>query len=127
MATTKQMQEELARIIEVTRNNVEYESKRTKSPLLQDVATTLNNVAEVVRNISNDVEKLKQSKQLEMNLKNEAYFFLIEKGLVDEFREYVANNRNSENNKEASLEPIIQRSTWNNAKCFTWNTNKPTK
>ena len=26
--------------------------------------------------------------------KNEAYFFLIEKGLVDEFREYVARTRN---------------------------------
>lgn len=97
MATTKQMQEELACIIEVTRNNVEYESKRTKSTLLQDVVTTLNNVAAVVRNISNDVEKLKQSKQLEMNLKNEAYFFILEKGLVDEFREYVANTRNIEN------------------------------
>lgn len=94
---TKQMQEEFARIIEETCNNVEYESKRTKSPLLQDVALTLNNVAAVVRNISNDVEKLKQSKQLEINLKNEAYFFLIEKGLVDEFREYVANTRNNKN------------------------------
>lgn len=109
MATTKQMREELARIIEVTRNNVEYESKRIKSPLLQDVATTLNNVAEVVRNISNDVEKLKQSKQLEMNLKNEAYFFLIEKGLVDEFREYVANTRNSES--KSGNDFITQRFT----------------
>ena len=98
MATTKQMREELARIIEATCNNVKYESKRIKSPLLQDVALTLNNVAAVVRNISNDVEHLKQSKQLEMNLKNEAYFFLIEKGLVDEFMEYVANTRNNESN-----------------------------
>lgn len=95
MATTKQMQEELARIIEATCNDVEYESKRIKSPLLQDVALTLNNLAVVVRNISNDVEQLKQSKQLETNLKNEVYFFLIEKGLVDEFREYVANTRNT--------------------------------
>lgn len=102
MATIKQMQEELARIIEVT-HNVEYESNRTKSPLLQDVATTLNNVAAVVRNISDYVEKLENSKQLEMNLKNEAYFFLIEKGLVDEFREYVANTRNSERDTTTKL------------------------
>lgn len=95
MATTKQIHEEIARIIEATCNNVEYESKRTKSPLLQYVALTLNNVAAVVRNISNDVENLKQSKQLEMNLKNDAYFFLIEKGLLDEFTEYVANTRNN--------------------------------
>lgn len=92
MATTKQMLEEFARITEATCNNVEYESKRTKSPLLQDVALTLNNVAAVVRNISNDVEKLKQSKQLEMNLKNEAYLFILENGLLDKFREYTQDN-----------------------------------
>lgn len=97
MATTLQNYEEIARILRVTRDNVEYEGDRNKSQLLCDVAVTLDNLATLIQNISTEVEKLEQSKQLEMNIKNEAYFFLIEKGLFDEFREYVANTRNSEN------------------------------
>ena len=98
MATTAQMYDEIVRILRVSRNNVEYEAERNKSQLLCDVAATLNNLTILVENITKDVEKVEQSKQLEMNLKNEAYFFLIEKGLVDEFREYVANTRNNESN-----------------------------
>lgn len=94
MATTLQNYEEIAHILRVTRNNVEYEGERNKSQLLCDVAVTLDNLATLIQNISTDVEKLQQSNQLEMNLKNEAYFFIIEKNLVDEFREYVANIRN---------------------------------
>lgn len=100
--TTTQMYDEIARILRVTRNNVEYEEERNKSQILWDVASTLNNLATLVENITKDVEKVEQSKQKEMNLKNEAYFFLIEKGLVDEFREYVANTRNTESNTAPS-------------------------
>lgn len=96
MATTAQMYDEIARILRVSRNNVEYEAERNKSQLLCDVAATLNNLTTLVENITKDVEKVEQSKKIEMNLKNEAYFFMIERGLIDEFREYVANTRNNE-------------------------------
>jgi hypothetical protein len=107
MTTTKQIREELVRIIEVMRNNVEYESNRTKSQLLKDVALTLNNVAVVLRGISDEVENLKQSKHLEETLKNDAYSFLIEKGLFEEFREYVANTRITLNNESNNHNAFI--------------------
>lgn len=110
MATKTQMYDEIARILRVTCKNVEYEGERNKSQLLFDVSVTLNNLATLVQNISTDVKAVEKSKQLEMNLKNEAYFFLIEKGLVDEFREYVANTRNNESNTTPT-EFIMQRFT----------------
>lgn len=96
MATKSQLYTELATILQTTCTNVHFEAKRTDSELLRSVCATLSNLAAFVQNIGKDVNELEQSKQTEMNLKNEAYFFLIEKGLVDEFREYVANTRNSE-------------------------------
>jgi len=56
MATTTQMYDEIARILRVTRNNVEYEAERNKSQLLCDVATTLGNLATLVDNISIDLK-----------------------------------------------------------------------
>lgn len=56
MATTTQMYDEIARILRVTRNNVEYEAERNKSQLLCDVATTLGNLATLVDNISTDLK-----------------------------------------------------------------------
>lgn len=56
MATTPQMYYEIARILRVTRNNVEYEAERNKSQLLCDVAATLGNLATLVDNISTDIK-----------------------------------------------------------------------
>lgn len=56
MATKPQMYDEIARILRVTRNNVEYEAERNKSQLLCDVATTLGNLATLVDNISTDLK-----------------------------------------------------------------------
>lgn len=50
------MYDEIARILRVTRNNVEYEAERNKSQLLCDVATTLDNLATLVDNISVDIK-----------------------------------------------------------------------
>lgn len=56
MSTKPQMYDEIARILRVTRNNVEYEADRNKSQLLCDVATTLGNLATLVDNISTDLK-----------------------------------------------------------------------
>ena len=61
MATTSQMYDEIARILRVTRNNVEYEAERNKSQLLCDVATTLGNLATLVDNISTEIKALEIS------------------------------------------------------------------
>ena len=50
------MYDEIARILRVTRNNVEYEAERNKSQLLCDVATTLGNLATLVDNIITDIK-----------------------------------------------------------------------
>lgn len=65
MATTAQMYYEIARILRVTRNNVEYEAECNKSQLLCDVAATLGNLATLVENISTDIRALELSHKQE--------------------------------------------------------------
>ena len=75
MATTPQMYDEMARILRVTRNNVEYEAERNKSQLLCDVATTLGNLATLVDNISTDIKvrEISQKKESERDTANNFY------------------------------------------------------
>ena len=75
MATAPQMYDEIARILRVTRNNVEYEAERNKSQLLCDVATTLGNLATLVDNISTDMKarEISQKKESERNTANNFY------------------------------------------------------
>jgi hypothetical protein len=75
MATTPQMYDEIARILRVTRNNVEYEAERNKSQLLCDVATTLGNLATLVDNIITDIKarEISQKKESERNSANNFY------------------------------------------------------
>lgn len=76
MATTAQMYDEIARILRVTRNNVEYEAKRNKSQLLLDVATTLGNLAALVDNISTDIKAREISQKKESERDNENNFYM---------------------------------------------------
>lgn len=75
MATNPQMYDEIARILRVTRNNVEYEAERNKSQLLCDVATTLGNLANLVDNISTDLKarEISSKKESERNTANNFY------------------------------------------------------
>ena len=78
MATTPQMYDEIARILRVTRNNVEYEAERNKSQLLCDVAATLGNLATLVDNIITDMRALELShkKENERKIENESSTFM---------------------------------------------------
>ena len=69
------MYDEIARILRVTRNNVEYEAERNKSQLLCDVATTLGNLATLVDNIITDIKarEISQKKESERNSANNFY------------------------------------------------------
>jgi hypothetical protein len=75
MTTTAQMYDEIAHILRVTRNNVEYEAERDKSQLLCDVATTLGNLATLVDNISTDIKarEISQKKESERDTANNFY------------------------------------------------------
>ena len=83
MATTPQMYDEIARILRVTSNNVEYEAKRNKSQLLCDVAATLGNLATLVDNISTDIRALELSHK---------------KGYADDFMSYLKERESESGN-----------------------------
>lgn len=88
MATKSQLYTELATILQTTCTNVHFEAKRTNSELLRSVCATLSNLAVFAQNIGKDIKELEKSKRVEMNLKNEAYMFILESGLLDVFKEY---------------------------------------
>lgn len=93
MATKSQLYTELATILQTTCTNVHFEAKRTDSELLRSVCATLGNLAAFAQNIGKDIKELENSKRFEMNLKNEAYLFILENGLLDKFREYTQANK----------------------------------
>lgn len=93
MATKSQLYTELATILQTTCTNVHFEAKRTDSELLRSVCATLSNLAAFAQNIGKDIQELENSKRVEMNLKNEAYLFILESGLLDKFREYTQDNK----------------------------------
>lgn len=76
MATTSQMYGEIARILRVTRNNVEYEAERNKSQLLCDVATTLGNLATLVDNIRADLQAREISQKKESERNSDSNFYM---------------------------------------------------
>ena len=92
MATKSQLYTELATILQTTCTNVHFEAKRTDSELLRSVCATLSNLAAFAQNIGKDIQELENSKRVEMNLKNEAYMFILESGLLDKFKEYTQDN-----------------------------------
>lgn len=86
MATKSQLYTDLATILQTTCKNVHFEAKRTDSELLRSVYATLSNLAVFAQNIGKDIQELENSKRVEMNLKNDAYLFILENGLLDKFR-----------------------------------------
>lgn len=94
------MYDEIARILRVTRNNVEYEAERNKSQLLCDVAVTIDNIATLVQNISTEV---KTTQEKESNAFVIACAYIINNGLSDDFttflREKVATSRERYNHE----------------------------
>lgn len=106
MATTPQMYDEIVRILRETRNNVEYEGESNKSQLLCDVAVTIDNLATLVQNISNEV---KTAREKESDAFVIACAYIINKGLADDFKMYL--------NVKGALSSGIDN-TYNNAYDF---------
>lgn len=111
MTTTPQMYDEIARILRVTHNNVEYEAECNKSQLLCDVATTLGNLSTLVDNISTEIKarELSHKKELKTIQDSEssgfviACAYIINRGLADDFtmflKEKVAISRERYNHE----------------------------
>ena len=70
------MYDEIARILRVTRNNVEYEAERNKSQLLFDVSATLGNLATLVDNISTDLKAREISQKKESKRDDDNNFYM---------------------------------------------------
>ena len=106
------MYDEIARILRVTRNNVEYESERNKSQLLGDVAVTIDNIATLVQNISTEVKKVQEK---ESNAFVIACAYIINKGLSDDFKTYLnvkgAISSGIDNTYNNAYNSFIQRFT----------------
>ena len=119
MATTTQMYDEIARILRVTRNNVEYEAECNKSQLLCDVATTLGNLSTLVDNISTEIKALEIShkKELKSIQDNESsafainFAYLIKKGYADDFMTYVKNKEYESKRSTDATDFIMNRFT----------------
>lgn len=105
-ATTPQMYDEIARILRVTRNNVEYEAERNKSQLLCDVAATIDNLTTLVHNISTE---LKTAHEKESDAFVIACDYIINNDLADDFSTYL--------NVKGALSSGIDN-TYNNAYNF---------
>ena len=113
------MYDEIARILRVTRNNVEYEAERNKSQLLCDVATTLGNLSTLVDNISTEIKALEIShkKELKSIQDNESsafaitFAYLIKKGYADDFMTYVKNKEYESTRSTDATAFIMKRFT----------------
>lgn len=47
---------------------------------------------EIINSLQNRVNQLNKDFEIEKNCKNQVYFFILEKGYFDEYREYTQNN-----------------------------------
>ena len=46
---------------------------------------------EIINSLQNRVNQLNKDFEIEKNCKNQVYYFIIEKGYLDEYREYTQN------------------------------------
>ena len=95
MVTKPQTYDEIARILRVTRNNVEYEAKRNKSQLLCDVATTLGNLSTLVDNISTEIKTQQDNESSAFAI---TFSYIIKKGYADDFIAYLKERENKSGN-----------------------------
>lgn len=47
---------------------------------------------EIINSLQNRVNQLNKDFEIEKNCKNQVYYFILEKGYLDEYREYTKNN-----------------------------------
>ena len=96
---TNNILRELSEIIDNTNENIKYAiGLRHADPprLLEAISDTLTNAVNILkseadRQIKERAEIIK-SFNLERSCKNQAYFYILERGHIDEFKEYCANN-----------------------------------
>lgn len=97
--TQKNILKEVSELIKSTNDNINFViSKRSTDyvELLKSIHTTLANVEELLKRESDaqqeERDELLKKLHLEMACKNQTYFFILEKGHLDEYQQYCAEN-----------------------------------
>lgn len=97
--TQKNILKEVSEIIKSTNDNINFViSKRSTNyvELLKSIHTTLANVEQLLKRESEAQQEerteLLKSYNLEKSCKNQAYFFILEKGHLYEYQQYCAEN-----------------------------------
>ena len=95
----KDLLKEVSALIKSTNDNINFViSKRSTDyvELLKSIHTTLANVEQLLNRESEaqseERDELLQKLHLEMSCKNQAYFFIVEKGHLNGFRKYCDSN-----------------------------------
>ena len=91
----KNILKEVSELIKSTNDNINFViSKRSTDyvELLKSIHTTLANVEQLLKRESEERDELLQNLHLEMSCKNQAYFFILEKGHLNGFRKYCDSN-----------------------------------
>lgn len=95
----KDLLKEVSELIKSTNDNINFViSKRSTDyvELLKSIHTTLANVEQLLKRESEaqseERNELINKLHLEMSFKNQAYFFILEKGQLNGFRKYCDSN-----------------------------------
>ena len=97
--TQKNILKEVSEIIKSTNDNINFViSKRSTNyvELLKSIHTTLANVEQLLKREgeaqAQERTELLKAYNLEKSCKNQAYFFILEKGHLDEYQQYCTEN-----------------------------------
>ena len=95
----KNILNEVSELLNSTNENLKFVISRSSTNyvgLLKSIRTTLTNVEKVLKRESslNDKQRadFEKAYNLEKSCKNQAYFFILESGNLDAFKEYCAQN-----------------------------------
>lgn len=96
---TNNILRELSEIIDSTNENIKYAiGLRHADPtrLLESISDTLTNAVNILKSEAdrqeNERTELLKAFNVEKSCKNQAYFFILEKGHLNEYQQYCAEN-----------------------------------
>lgn len=86
---------EMANLLYSTNENLNYAISRLQDcdkSLFKEILATLVNIETILKGEVKQREELEKACNLEKSCKNQAYFFILEKGHLDEYKQYCAEN-----------------------------------
>lgn len=92
---TKNILNEVTELLNSTSENLDFFISNTSpryAELLQSIRTTLINTEKVLKRVSEEISEENAALNLEKAWNMRAFFFMAEKGYINEFKEYCTNN-----------------------------------